>query len=71
MSAKNASQQLGIGFVGALLAGGLLLAACAAPGGRGHAREEGDTVLLRAPAPPSAVAGEAGPGGAAPPMVGG
>ncbi|MCX4696093.1 hypothetical protein [Streptomyces sp. NBC_01408] len=39
MSAKNAAEQLGLGFVGALLAGGLLLAACAAPGGRTAARE--------------------------------
>lgn len=39
MSAKDASKQLGLGFVGALLAGGLLLAVCAAPGGRPAARE--------------------------------
>ncbi|MFF8267842.1 hypothetical protein ACF059_10630 [Streptomyces sp. NPDC016562] len=34
MSATNASQRLGFGLVGALLAGGLLLAACAVPDGR-------------------------------------
>ncbi|MGW7460107.1 hypothetical protein [Streptomyces sp. NPDC054797] len=33
MSATNTSQRLGFGLVGALLAGGLLLAACAAPDG--------------------------------------
>ncbi|MCX4528870.1 MULTISPECIES: hypothetical protein [unclassified Streptomyces] len=42
MSAKNASKQLGIGLVGALLAAGLLLAACAVPDGRAHdARDPG------------------------------
>ncbi|MEU9236912.1 hypothetical protein [Streptomyces subrutilus] len=34
MSATNASQRLGFGLLGALLAGGLLLAACAAPDDR-------------------------------------
>ncbi|MFF3675497.1 hypothetical protein ACFYYS_16060 [Streptomyces sp. NPDC002120] len=45
MSATNASQRLGFGILGALLAGGLLLAACAAPDGPAPADEEG-----RAPA---------------------
>ncbi|MCJ1681322.1 hypothetical protein MTF65_28995 [Streptomyces sp. APSN-46.1] len=40
MSAKNATKQLGIGLVGALLAGGLLLAAWDAPEGRPRAGEE-------------------------------
>ncbi|MFE3554576.1 hypothetical protein ACFXKW_06850 [Streptomyces sp. NPDC059193] len=34
MSATNASKRLGFGLLGALLAGGLLMAACAAPDGR-------------------------------------
>ncbi|MEU9148638.1 hypothetical protein [Streptomyces sp. NPDC048349] len=34
MSATNAPQRLGFGLLGALLAGGLLLAACAVPDGR-------------------------------------
>ncbi|WP_327417418.1 hypothetical protein [Streptomyces sp. NBC_01233] len=37
MPATNASQRLGFGILGALLAGGLLLAACAAPDGRTRA----------------------------------
>ncbi|MFB7466065.1 hypothetical protein ACFCZ1_21630 [Streptomyces sp. NPDC056224] len=45
MSASNASKQLGFGFLGALLAGGLLLAACVAPDGRARAGEPQDVVL--------------------------
>ncbi|MEU9159706.1 hypothetical protein AB0D29_05375 [Streptomyces sp. NPDC048424] len=41
MSATNASQRLGFGILGALLAGGLLLAACAVPDGPARADEEG------------------------------
>ncbi|MET9465284.1 hypothetical protein ABZY44_10780 [Streptomyces sp. NPDC006544] len=38
----SASERLGLGVVGALLAGGLLLAACAAPEGRARAESEED-----------------------------
>nr|WSX49048.1 hypothetical protein OG409_08855 [Streptomyces sp. NBC_00974] len=41
----SASKRLGLGIVGALLAGGLLLAACAAPEGRAHAGARGDMVF--------------------------
>ncbi|MET9857587.1 alginate lyase family protein [Streptomyces sp. NPDC006450] len=41
----SASKRIGLGFVGALLAGGLLLAACAAPEGRAHAKDPGDVVF--------------------------
>lgn len=41
----SASERLGLGIVGALLAGGLLLAACAAPEGRAHVKAQGDTVF--------------------------
>ncbi|WP_327255956.1 alginate lyase family protein [Streptomyces sp. NBC_01244] len=41
----SASKRLGLGLVGALLAGGLLLAACAAPEGRAHAKDPGDVVF--------------------------
>ncbi|MFD7626494.1 hypothetical protein ACFV7Q_10675 [Streptomyces sp. NPDC059851] len=34
MSASNAAERLGLGLLGALLAGGLLIAACTAPDGR-------------------------------------
>ncbi|MFD0269413.1 hypothetical protein ACFVGY_23015 [Streptomyces sp. NPDC127106] len=34
MSASNAAERLGLGLLGALLAGGLLVAACAVPDGR-------------------------------------
>lgn len=34
----SASKRIGLGIVGALLAGGLLLAACAAPEGRARAK---------------------------------
>ncbi|MFF5443937.1 hypothetical protein [Streptomyces sp. NPDC012888] len=35
MSAMNTAKRLGLGLIGALLAGGLLVAACAAPEDRG------------------------------------
>ncbi|MGW6710709.1 alginate lyase family protein [Streptomyces sp. NPDC054956] len=41
----SASKRLGLGIIGALLAGGLLLAACAAPEGRAHAKDPGDVVF--------------------------
>ncbi|MFF1408962.1 alginate lyase family protein [Streptomyces sp. NPDC058289] len=41
----STSKRLGLGLVGALLAGGLLLAACAAPEGRAHAKDPGDVVF--------------------------
>ncbi|MFI5981898.1 alginate lyase family protein [Streptomyces sp. NPDC051555] len=41
----NASKRLGLGLVGALLASGLLLAACAAPDGQAHAKKPGDVVF--------------------------
>ncbi|MFI5668216.1 hypothetical protein [Streptomyces sp. NPDC051704] len=41
MSTSNASQRLGFALLGALLAAGLLLAACAAPDGRASARDPG------------------------------
>ncbi|MFZ3493663.1 alginate lyase family protein [Streptomyces sp. 5.8] len=41
----STSKRLGLGLVGALLAGGLLLAACAAPEGRAHAGDPGDVVF--------------------------
>ncbi|MFE2285423.1 alginate lyase family protein [Streptomyces sp. NPDC059443] len=44
----SASKRLGLGIVGALLAGGLLLAACAAPEGRAHAKTP-DEVVFRHP----------------------
>ncbi|MER6199228.1 hypothetical protein ABT234_17915 [Streptomyces sp. NPDC001586] len=40
MSATNASQRLGFGILGGLLAGGLLLAACAVPDGPARPDEE-------------------------------
>ncbi|MCJ0873374.1 hypothetical protein [Streptomyces sp. AP-93] len=40
----SASKRIGLGLLGALLAGGLLLAACAAPEGRAHAKDPGDVV---------------------------
>uniref|UniRef100_A0AAU2JVZ9 Uncharacterized protein n=1 Tax=Streptomyces sp. NBC_00049 TaxID=2903617 RepID=A0AAU2JVZ9_9ACTN len=49
----NASQRLGFGLLGALLAGGLLLAACAVPEGRGRAEDPRDA-LLRHPVSPEA-----------------
>ncbi|WP_424211107.1 alginate lyase family protein [Streptomyces sp. BI20] len=39
MSAPNTSKRLGLGFLGSLLAGGLLLAACAAPSSRAHSQD--------------------------------
>ncbi|MFG2981637.1 hypothetical protein ACGFYQ_10315 [Streptomyces sp. NPDC048258] len=45
MSATNAPQRLGFGLLGALLAGGLLLAACAAPDGGARAEDPGDAVF--------------------------
>ncbi|MFE9631927.1 hypothetical protein [Streptomyces sp. NPDC006463] len=45
MSATNASKRLGFGFLGALLAGGLLLAACVAPDDGGRSEGQGDVVL--------------------------
>ncbi|MET9606563.1 hypothetical protein ABZZ17_16035 [Streptomyces sp. NPDC006512] len=44
-STANASQRLGLGLLGALLAGGLLLAACSAPDDHTRAHEPGDAVL--------------------------
>lgn len=41
----SASKRLGLGIVGALLAGGLLLAACAAPEGRAQSHAPGDVVF--------------------------
>ncbi|MFC9297627.1 hypothetical protein ACFTWH_26875 [Streptomyces sp. NPDC057011] len=41
MSATNASKRLGLGLLGALLASGLLVAACAVPDGRAPATEPG------------------------------
>ncbi|MEU9084171.1 hypothetical protein [Streptomyces sp. NPDC048357] len=60
MSATNASQRLGFGILGALLAGGLLLAACAAPDGPARAEEEGR-------APSKTARGPAGANGRTPP----
>ncbi|MBT2408406.1 MULTISPECIES: hypothetical protein [unclassified Streptomyces] len=51
-NASNASKQLGLGVVGALLAGGLLLAACAVPEGQVRAKHPGDAVFR----PPGSVA---------------
>ncbi|MEU9300092.1 hypothetical protein [Streptomyces sp. NPDC048269] len=45
MSATNAPQRLGFGLLGALLAGGLLLAACAAPDGGAPAEDPGGRAL--------------------------
>ncbi|MBT2481130.1 hypothetical protein [Streptomyces sp. ISL-94] len=56
MSATNASKRLGLGLLGALLAVGLLLAACAVPEGRGRAKDQGDLVLRH----PGAAAGHTG-----------
>ncbi|MFE4636094.1 hypothetical protein ACFRJ1_22325 [Streptomyces sp. NPDC056773] len=41
----STSKRLGLGLVGALLAGGLLLAVCAAPEGRAHGRDPGQAVF--------------------------
>ncbi|MER5931033.1 hypothetical protein [Streptomyces sp. NPDC002054] len=38
MSARNAAKRIGLGLIGALLAGGLLVAACVAPDSHSHAR---------------------------------
>ncbi|MFF4323578.1 hypothetical protein [Streptomyces sp. NPDC001568] len=43
--AANASKRLGLGLLGALLAGGLLLAACSVPDDRPPAPDPGDVVL--------------------------
>ncbi|MER6390707.1 hypothetical protein ACFXEL_26015 [Streptomyces sp. NPDC059382] len=53
MSATNASKRLGFGLLGAVLAGGLLLAACAVPDGRARVGDSGETVSRH----PGAVAG--------------
>ncbi|MFD9353514.1 hypothetical protein [Streptomyces sp. NPDC060031] len=45
MSDKNASKRLCLGILGALLAGGLLLASCAAPEGRARAKTPADVVF--------------------------
>ncbi|MEV6570711.1 hypothetical protein [Streptomyces sp. NPDC051577] len=58
MSATNASERLGFGLLGAVLASGLLLAACAAPEGRAHGGDPGPEVSSRHP---GAVAGHAPP----------
>ncbi|MCY0918867.1 hypothetical protein OS965_11855 [Streptomyces sp. H27-G5] len=44
MSATNASKRLGFGLLGAVLASGLLLAACAVPEGRAHDGDTGEAV---------------------------
>lgn len=41
----SVSERLGLGILGALLAGGLLLAACAAPEGRAQTKGPGDVVF--------------------------
>ncbi|MGI5446255.1 hypothetical protein ACQEVM_10940 [Streptomyces sp. CA-243310] len=53
MSATNASKRLGFGLLGAVLASGLLLAACAVPQGRARVGDSGEAVSRR----PGAVAG--------------
>ncbi|MDA5279538.1 hypothetical protein [Streptomyces sp. Isolate_45] len=45
LNAANASKRLGLGLLGALLAGGLLLAACSVPDDRTHTPDPGDVVL--------------------------
>ncbi|KPI00762.1 hypothetical protein OV450_5044 [Actinobacteria bacterium OV450] len=45
MSASNASQRLGFALLGALLAAGLLLAACAVPQGPARDRKPGDAAF--------------------------
>ncbi|MET9883043.1 hypothetical protein ABZZ20_07715 [Streptomyces sp. NPDC006430] len=62
MSATNASERLGLGLLGALLAGGLLLAVCAAPDGRARGADPGDAGP-RHPAPVSAAPGPRVPNG--------
>ncbi|MFD9338830.1 hypothetical protein ACFWBF_31240 [Streptomyces sp. NPDC060028] len=57
MSDKNASKRLCLGILGALLAGGLLLASCAAPEGRAHAKTPADAVF-RHPGQQTAAAGK-------------
>ncbi|MEV8532588.1 hypothetical protein [Streptomyces sp. NPDC051211] len=42
MSALNTAKRIALGLVGALLAGGLLLAARAAPDSRAHGRHPGE-----------------------------
>ncbi|MEU2392769.1 hypothetical protein [Streptomyces sp. NPDC007369] len=54
MSASNAAERLGLGLLGALLAGGLLIAACAVPDGRAA-----DPARRHPDAPPAAPAGRA------------
>ncbi|MFE2147841.1 hypothetical protein ACFXA3_40005 [Streptomyces sp. NPDC059456] len=49
MSASNASQRLGFALLGALLAAGLLLAACAVPQGPVRVGKPGEAAF-RAPA---------------------
>ncbi|MEU6863199.1 hypothetical protein ABZ924_08005 [Streptomyces sp. NPDC046876] len=59
MSALHAPQRLGLGLLGALLAAGLLVAACASPEGRaGTGRHPGDAVADQ-PAHPPATPGPA------------
>ncbi|UUU39141.1 hypothetical protein [Streptomyces sp. NBC_00162] len=45
MAASNASKRLGFGLLGALLAAGLLRAACAGPDGQAHGKDPGELVL--------------------------
>ncbi|MEV7418669.1 alginate lyase family protein [Streptomyces sp. NPDC089919] len=49
MSAQNATKRLGLGLLGALLAAGLLLAACAAPDGRDHPGTAATDVVFHHP----------------------
>ncbi|MEW2416072.1 hypothetical protein AB0953_20455 [Streptomyces sp. NPDC046866] len=55
MSALHAPQRLGLGLVGALLAAGLLVAACACPEGRSGTgrRHPADAVTGRPAHPPA------------------
>ncbi|MGW0392153.1 hypothetical protein ACWDYJ_14935 [Streptomyces sp. NPDC003042] len=52
----NASQRIGLGLVGALLAGGLLSAARAAPDDRTPAQDPGGGTTATGPSPPPAPA---------------
>ncbi|MFD4864068.1 hypothetical protein [Streptomyces sp. NPDC058412] len=65
MSATNASQRLGFGILGGLLAGGLLLAACAVPDGPARPDEEGraPSKTARGPAPANGRTPPPPPGG--------
>ncbi|GGZ56244.1 hypothetical protein [Streptomyces subrutilus] len=66
MSDLNAPKRLGFGLLGAVLAGGLLVAACAAPEGPSRAQDPGGTAppcpaaelpCAREPGPPRRPAG--------------